>query len=507
MQILNLLNIIQEDQIQYLQFATEYARYASADEEKTPFQNLMILVRDWNSPEEYKYGVRGGNLYLNNFLEIHDFQTPELQSVRRYIRSSFDKIDCFLMAHPGKTVARDSSYNGQWKDIDEEFVSGMQDLFNFLFSPKKLTAKKINGSPVRPADLLIFINSYVESFSTDDAPVATNIYESTLDNQFRILTSRSVDLYITSVASHDAELSNEEDIDKLHAFAKSKALMFFNSEKKFGSYSEGMGFKKDLEKKIEDAFKQWKAVTLNELKKLQLQKDKTVEQVIAVEQAQTHDEEAKLKLQEATQKAEEARKALEQARYDTEEAKKEAAELAEKSRKADLERAEALAKEQESREWLEKMTKDKEFYEQEYNKYRQEALANVGGSLGQSESQSGFASELTDLRRDETFLKFLRCRHYGIDHTVVLGSSSTDHRLLLVWLGSFSLSPEFCLSTSRFICKHLSRVGSWDPPKNKIIAFCYRKSRSEIEFFTSMFLCSSLVDFSLLSASSRNSSS
>jgi atlastin len=185
-QILNLLNIIQENQLQYLQFATEYARYASADEEKSPFQNLMILIRDWNSPEEYKYGLRGGNAYLNSFLEIHDFQTRELQSVRRYLRSSFEKIDCFLMPHPGRAVARDSTYDGRWSEIDEDFVHGM---------------------PVKPADLLVFISTYVDNFKNDSMPEATNIYESTLDKQFRILMGKSVDIYVNAIAAHDTELN------------------------------------------------------------------------------------------------------------------------------------------------------------------------------------------------------------------------------------------------------------------------------------------------------------
>lgn len=44
-QILNLFNIIQENQLQYLQFATEYARYARAENDQFPFQNLLILIR------------------------------------------------------------------------------------------------------------------------------------------------------------------------------------------------------------------------------------------------------------------------------------------------------------------------------------------------------------------------------------------------------------------------------------------------------------------------------
>lgn len=51
-QVLNLVGIIQEDQLQYLQFATEFARFASADQAGggKPFQNLLFLIRDWNNP-------------------------------------------------------------------------------------------------------------------------------------------------------------------------------------------------------------------------------------------------------------------------------------------------------------------------------------------------------------------------------------------------------------------------------------------------------------------------
>jgi atlastin len=48
-QVLNLLNIIQEDQLQYLEFATKFAKYASIESENStkPFQRLMFLIRDW----------------------------------------------------------------------------------------------------------------------------------------------------------------------------------------------------------------------------------------------------------------------------------------------------------------------------------------------------------------------------------------------------------------------------------------------------------------------------
>lgn len=394
-QILNLHNIIQEDQLQYLQFATEYARYASSDDDKMPFQTLMILIRDWNSPEDYKYGIRGGNAYLNSFLEIHDYQSRELQSVRRYLRSSFNKIDCFLMPHPGRTVARDSSYDGQWSSIDDDFVKSMQDLFPFLFGPKKLSSsqKLINGVPIKPADLLIFINDYVERFKSDEMPETTNIYESTLDRQFRILMGRSVDMYVEAVATHDSELKGDDDIEKLHKTAKEKAMKFFNSEKKFGSYSEGLNYKRELQTKIEEVFQQWKKVSSSHIRLLQQQQHKTEQQVTQVHQAQAYDDKAKQDLAEATKKAEEAKQSLEQARFDTEEARREGQILMERSMQAEKERDEAVANEIETRTWLDKMKRDKEFFEQEYNTYKQQAMNQIENTLGDSQRQSGFSSK------------------------------------------------------------------------------------------------------------------
>ena len=51
-QVLNLSGVVQEDQLQYLQFATEFAKFAADDSHGTagkPFQNLLFLIRDWVS--------------------------------------------------------------------------------------------------------------------------------------------------------------------------------------------------------------------------------------------------------------------------------------------------------------------------------------------------------------------------------------------------------------------------------------------------------------------------
>lgn len=391
-QILNLFNVIQENQLQYLQFATEYARYASVDSEQSPFQNLLILIRDWNSPSEYSFGLRGGKSYLDEFLEINDHQSSDLKSVRKYLRSSFEKLECFLMPHPGKKVATDHSYDGRWDDIDDDFVTMMNELFEHLF--KKLKPKTINGNPVRPDELVVFINSYIQNFNNDSTPEPNSIYESTLENQFRIVVAKSIDIYIDTVSQYDAELTSEQEINTLHQSAKDKAIKNFASEKKFGTYSEGANFKKDLIAKVEQIFKQWKAVSLVQLRKLQEQKSKTNAQVQQVQEAQINDDKAKEALEMANSKAEAAKMALISAKQDTAQARHEAQELKRKFEEAELLRADAIEKERQTHEWLQKMSKEKGFYEQEYNKLRETANMNVGTTLNQSQEKDGFLGKI-----------------------------------------------------------------------------------------------------------------
>lgn len=58
--------------------------------------------------------------------QISDRQHPELQSLRKHIKSCFTEISCFLMPHPGLTVATNPRFNGRLAGLSASF--GRSDL-------------------------------------------------------------------------------------------------------------------------------------------------------------------------------------------------------------------------------------------------------------------------------------------------------------------------------------------------------------------------------------------
>lgn len=48
-------------------------------------------------------------------LQIHEGQHKELQTLRQYIAACFEELECFLMPHPGLSVATNPEFNGNLK--------------------------------------------------------------------------------------------------------------------------------------------------------------------------------------------------------------------------------------------------------------------------------------------------------------------------------------------------------------------------------------------------------
>ena len=68
--IYNLDENIQEDDLQHLQFFTNYGKLSLDESGDAPFQKLVFLIRDWQFPYEKTFGVEGGKQLLDATLKV-----------------------------------------------------------------------------------------------------------------------------------------------------------------------------------------------------------------------------------------------------------------------------------------------------------------------------------------------------------------------------------------------------------------------------------------------------
>lgn len=268
-QIFNLFNNIQEDHLEYLQFATEYAKYVTTSRKDSakPFQNLTFLIRDWNYSYDFAYGLEGGENYLEKVLEIKDQLKPELKSLREYIFQSFDKISCFLMPHPGKMVASKKDFDGRWAQIDPEFIANLKVLVETLLTPENLTVKKINHGKLEAGELFTYICQYGEMYKSPDLPKIKTIGEATVYNHMQILITKAFSFYTKKVNVELQNLENEKDVEYLHEIAEKEALQFFDEARKMGLTVQEENSREKLIKKVSENFEVWRAPAIAQIER------------------------------------------------------------------------------------------------------------------------------------------------------------------------------------------------------------------------------------------------
>ncbi|XP_063906139.1 atlastin-like [Zophobas morio] len=160
-QIYNVQKRLNLDDLKILQLFTGYgAMFSNPDidnSDNKPFQDLLILIRDWINFEEFDFGFDGGNKLLESKFEEH--KQSNLSEIQQTIEDNFEKVRCFLMPHPGEKV-EEKKFEGHFEDIGEKFRVYVKTFVDNLLTPENLVAKKINHEFVTVENLLAFINTY-----------------------------------------------------------------------------------------------------------------------------------------------------------------------------------------------------------------------------------------------------------------------------------------------------------------------------------------------------------
>ncbi|KAG5668478.1 hypothetical protein PVAND_016417 [Polypedilum vanderplanki] len=280
-QVLNLSGVVQEDQLQYLQFATEFAKFATADSQGTsgkPFQNLLFLIRDWANPDEYDFGLTGGENYMNVFLKIKSDQKEELRSVRQFIKSSFEDLSCFLLPHPGMIVAglkkTNPPYNGSWMRMEEDFKIEIEKLIKSLLKPEMLVIKKISDKDLIGSEFHEYFKQFLRLFQSDNLPQAQSIYESTIEKQMNLLIEKCKEDYKEIVFKCQDLIMIHDHIEIIHYYAKYQTLHSFKDSKKMGNIKIHAKYQKILDEELQKLFQEWNDKIIQHLNKIFEEKEK-----------------------------------------------------------------------------------------------------------------------------------------------------------------------------------------------------------------------------------------
>ncbi|XP_046476384.1 atlastin isoform X3 [Neodiprion pinetum] len=261
-QIYNLSQNIQEDDLQHLQLFTEYGRLALEKSGSVPFQRLQFLVRDWSFPYEADYGAEGGKKILQRRLEISSRQHPELQSLRRHIKSCFSDISCFLMPHPGLKVATNPNFDGRLAEIESEFKVQLKTLVPMLLAPENLVTKKIDGQVVKARDLLEYFKSYIKIYKGDELPEPKSMLVATAEANNLSAVAEAKDLYsqmMENVCGGAKPFLATAHLESEHQRCVDRALYQFSNKRKMGGDEFSQTYMEKLQKDMDDSFQQFKA--------------------------------------------------------------------------------------------------------------------------------------------------------------------------------------------------------------------------------------------------------
>ncbi|BES90152.1 Guanylate-Hypothetical protein protein, N-terminal domain [Nesidiocoris tenuis] len=260
-QIYNLSQNIQEDDLQHLQLFTEYGRLALADSGKKPFQKLQFLVRDWSFPYDAEYGEEGGQKILDKRLQISKNQHPELQSIRKHIRSCFTDINCFLMPHPGLRVATNPKFDGRLMEIESDFKDNLRRLVPLLLAPKNLIIKEISGHKVKAKELLQYFQSYIVVYSGDELPEPKSMLVATAEANNLAAVAAAKETYhslMENVCGGAKPYLNSAHLETEHFRIKATAIDQFSKKRKMGGEEFSETYKSKLEADMEELFLQFK---------------------------------------------------------------------------------------------------------------------------------------------------------------------------------------------------------------------------------------------------------
>ncbi|XP_037032671.1 atlastin-like [Bradysia coprophila] len=255
-QCYNVMQNIQENNLQDLDYFTAYGRLANEQTNERPFQKLLFLVRDWPYSDEMDYGY--APKYVQRILTSNDKQSPAMHELRDRIKISFEKVEAFLMPYPGTAVAEGRNTNGDLRQIDSKFIQSVKEIVPSIFAPENLVVKRINGQKIRASDLIAYLEEYTKIFNGNTLPEPRTALWATAETTLLILHRDCLNIYMDMMQEVMASRHFDYEIAALeeeHEAARKESLSQFQKKPKLHFPDLVSSYKNQLEMHIAMKYK------------------------------------------------------------------------------------------------------------------------------------------------------------------------------------------------------------------------------------------------------------
>jgi atlastin len=177
---------------------------------------------------------------MQNYLAevLRSRSLADLKSTREQIARCFEKLDCFLLPHPGFVVVK-KNFDGSIEKIDPTFRAMVNKFVRFVFD-EELEAKLINQHPMTAPELRTYFEVYVKMFRNSDSafPKAMTMLDATAEANNRNAFDLALQHYkqaLEQVAGKDKPFVKETELRQLHERVYQEALDIFDIRATMGA--------------------------------------------------------------------------------------------------------------------------------------------------------------------------------------------------------------------------------------------------------------------------------
>jgi atlastin len=211
-----------------------------ADKRTPPFQRLEFLVRDSTTIAPHTADAGACTEHMASYLDAVFSQVAlkDLRTVRTQILECFNHVSCYMLVHPGATVAEEPSFTGAIDDIRDKFRVLLERYVHLVFDRQLEPKRSPTGHKLTAKELGHYIEQYVTMFQEDARfPEAQVLLTATAEANNRAAKDAATACYtrlLAQVTNHGTVHVREETMAEEEARARTAALELFTLRADFG---------------------------------------------------------------------------------------------------------------------------------------------------------------------------------------------------------------------------------------------------------------------------------